>query len=138
MAAIFAYIEIAVLRVLAFSEDLLRYVNILRSGVLRHHYIIEFLYISGFFLLNQVCAQKTQFCCGRVNCRDLRQNVVGRQRMKINKTILLRESRRRLILVFSETPIANLRRFLVSTLASEVASQTFISTRSAAVFPRFL
>ena len=101
-----------------------------------HHRIS--IYIWGFFLLNQVCAQKTQFCCGRVNCRDLRQNVVGRQRMKINKTILLRESRRRLILVFSETPIANLRRFLVSTLASEVASQTFISTRIAAVFPRFL
>ena len=47
-------------------------------------------------------------------------------------------TRRRLILVFSETPIANLRRFLVSTLASKVASQTFISTRTAAVFPRFL
>ena len=49
VAAIFAYIEIAVLRVLAFSEDLLRYVNDLRSGVLRHHYIIAFLYIFGVF-----------------------------------------------------------------------------------------
>ena len=49
VAAIFAYIEISVLRVLAFSEDLLRYVNDLRSGVLRNHYIIEFLYIFVFF-----------------------------------------------------------------------------------------
>lgn len=51
VAAIFTYIEIAALRVLAISEDFLRYVNELGSGVLRNHYIIKVLYVFVFFLL---------------------------------------------------------------------------------------
>ena len=45
VAAIFTYIEIAAFRVLAISEDFLRYVNELGSGVLRNHYIIKVLYV---------------------------------------------------------------------------------------------
>ena len=48
-AAIFTYIEIAALRVLAISEDFLRYVNELGSGVLRNHYIIKVLYVCICF-----------------------------------------------------------------------------------------
>ena len=55
MAAILAYIKIAVLKVLAFSEDLLRYVNDLQSGVLRHHYIIEF---HRFFIELRLCQEE--------------------------------------------------------------------------------
>ena len=49
VAAIFTYIEIAALRVLAISEDFLRYVNELGSSVLRNHYIIKVLYVFVFF-----------------------------------------------------------------------------------------
>ena len=49
VAAIFTYIEIAALRVLAISEDFLHYVNELGSGVLRNHYIIKVLYVFVFF-----------------------------------------------------------------------------------------
>ena len=82
VAAIFTYIEIAALRVLAISEDFLRYVNELGSGVLRNHYIINVRNVFVFF-----------FRCGRcrAECRDLLRNVEG-QGMKKNKTILLRES----------------------------------------------
>ena len=61
--------EIAALRVLAISEDFLRYVNELGSGVLINHYIIKVLYVFVFF-----------FCCGRcgAECRDLLRNVEGR------------------------------------------------------------
>ena len=48
MAAIFTYIEIAAIRVLAISEDFLRYVNELGSGVLRNNYIIKVLYVFVF------------------------------------------------------------------------------------------
>ena len=58
VAAILAYIEVAVLRVKAFSGDFLRYVNDLRSGVLIHHYIIEFLSIFGFFSIELSLCQK--------------------------------------------------------------------------------
>ena len=51
VAAIFTYIEIAALRVLAISEDFLRYVNELGSGVLRNHYIIKVLYVFVFFFV---------------------------------------------------------------------------------------
>ena len=51
MAAIFTYIEIAALRVLAISEDFLCYVNELGSGVLRNHYIIKVLYVFVFFFV---------------------------------------------------------------------------------------
>ena len=51
VAAIFTYIEIAGLRVLAISEDFLRYVNELGSSVLRSHYIIKVLHVFVFFLL---------------------------------------------------------------------------------------
>ena len=73
VAAVFTYIEIAALRVLAISEDFLRYVNELGSGVLRNHYILKVLYVFVFF-----------FCCGRcrAECRDLLRNVEGRQGMK--------------------------------------------------------
>ena len=52
VAAIFTYIEIATLRVLAISEDFLRYVNELGSCVLRNHYIIKVLYVFFFFCMN--------------------------------------------------------------------------------------
>ena len=45
----FHFIEIAALRVLAISEDFLRYVNELGSCVLRNHYIIKVLYVFVFF-----------------------------------------------------------------------------------------
>ena len=48
MAATFTYIEIAALRVLAISEDCLRYVNELGSGVLINHYTIKLLYVFVF------------------------------------------------------------------------------------------
>ena len=51
VAAIFTYIGIAALRVLAISEDFLRYVNELGSGVLRNHYIIKVLYVFVFFFV---------------------------------------------------------------------------------------
>ena len=51
MAAIFTYIEIAALRVLAISENFLPYVNELGSGVLRNHYIIKVLYVFVFFVV---------------------------------------------------------------------------------------
>ena len=51
VAAIFTYNEIAALRVLAISEDFLRYVNELGSGVLRNHYIIKVLYVFVFFVV---------------------------------------------------------------------------------------
>ena len=51
VAAIFTYIKIAALRVLAISEDFLRYVDELGSGVLRNHYVIKVLYVFVFFLL---------------------------------------------------------------------------------------
>ena len=72
VAAIFTYVEIAALRVLAIAEDFLRYVNELGSGVLRNHYIIKVLYVFVF------C------CCGRcqAECRDLLRSVEGRQGMK--------------------------------------------------------
>ena len=74
VAAIFTYIEISALRVLAISEDFLRYVNELGSAVLRNHYIIKVLYVFVFVF----------FCCGRcrAECRDLLRNVEGRQGMK--------------------------------------------------------
>ena len=51
VAAIFTYIEIAALRVLAISKDFLRYVNELGSGVLRNHYVIKVLYVFVFFFV---------------------------------------------------------------------------------------
>ena len=74
VAAIFTYIEIAALRVLAISEDFLCYVNELGSGVLRNHYIIKVIYDLYLF----------SFCCGRcrAECRDLLRNVEGHQGMK--------------------------------------------------------
>ena len=47
----FHFIEIAALRVLAISEDFLRYVNELGSSVLRNHYIIKVLYVFVFFFV---------------------------------------------------------------------------------------
>ena len=78
--AIFTYIEIAALRVLAISEDFLRYVN--GSGVLRNHYIIKVLYVFVFFLLWSMSGQMSRSPpkCGRP------------PRNEKNKTILLRES----------------------------------------------
>ena len=73
LAAIFTYIEIAALRVLAISEDFLRYVNELGSGVLRNHYIIKVLYVFVFFFV---------VVCVGPNVRDLLRNVEGRQGMK--------------------------------------------------------
>ena len=83
VAAIFTYIEIAALRVLAISEDFLRYVNKLGSGVLRNHYVIKVLYEFVFFLLWSVSGrmsrsppkrgrpprnEKTRrFCCERAH-----------------------------------------------------------------------
>ena len=82
VAAIFTYIEIAALRVLAISEDFLRYVNELGSGVLRNHYIIKVLYVFVFFLLRSVW--------GRMSRSPPKR---GRPpRNEKNKTILLRES----------------------------------------------
>ena len=82
VAAIFTYIEIAALRVLAISEDFLRYVNELGSGVLRNHYIIKVLYVFVFFLLWSVS--------GRMSRSPPKR---GRPpRNEKNKTILLRES----------------------------------------------
>ena len=60
VAAIFTYIEIAALRVLAISEDFLRYVNELGSDVLRNHYIIKVLYLSVFFLLWSVSGRMSR------------------------------------------------------------------------------
>jgi len=80
VAAIFTYIEIAALRVLAISEDFLRYVN--ESGVLRNHYIIKVLYVFVFLLLWSVS--------GRMSRSPPKR---GRPpRNEKNKTILLRES----------------------------------------------
>ena len=82
VAAIFTYIEIAALRVLAISEDFLRYVNELGSGVLRNHYIIKVLYVFVFLLLWSVS--------GRMSRSPPKR---GRPpRNEKNKTILLRES----------------------------------------------
>ena len=82
VAAIFTYVEIAALRVLAISEDFLRYVNELGSGVLRNHYIIKVLYVFIFFLLWSVS--------GRMSRSPPKR---GRPpRNEKNKTILLRES----------------------------------------------
>ena len=82
MAAIFTYIEIAAIRVLAISEDFLRYVNELGSGVLRNHYIIKVLNAFVFFLLLSVS--------GRMSRSPTKG---GRPpRNEKNKTILLRES----------------------------------------------
>ena len=63
VAAIFTYIEIAALRVLAISEDFLRYVNELGSGVLRNHYIIKVLYVFVFFFSIELslCPKKPDF-----------------------------------------------------------------------------
>ena len=60
MAAIFTHIEVAALRVLAISEDFLRYVNELGSGVLRNHYIIKVLYVFVFFLLWSVSGRMSR------------------------------------------------------------------------------
>ena len=73
MAAIFTYIEIAALRVLAISENFLPYVNELGSGVLRNHYIIKVLYVFVFFVVVVGVGAE---------CRDLLQSVEGRQGMK--------------------------------------------------------
>lgn len=82
VAAIFTYIEIAAFRVLAISEDFLRYVNELGSGVLRNHYIIKVLYVFVFFLLWSMP--------GRMSRSPPKR---GRPpRNEKNKTILLRES----------------------------------------------
>ena len=82
VAAIFTYIEIAALRVLAISEDFLCYVNELGSGVLRNHYIIKVLYVFVFFLLWTVS--------GRMSRSPPKR---GRPpRNEKNKTILFRES----------------------------------------------
>ena len=82
VAAIFTYIEISALRVLAISEDFLHYVNELGSGVLRNHHIIKALYVFGFFLLWSVS--------GRMSRSPPKR---GRPpRNEKNKTILLRES----------------------------------------------
>ena len=51
VAAIFTYLEIAALRVLAISEDFLRYANELGSGVLRNNYILKVLYVFVFFFV---------------------------------------------------------------------------------------
>ena len=83
VAAIFTYIEIAALRVLAISEDFLRYVNELGSGVLRNHYIIKVLYVFVFFFL-------LWSVLGRMSRSPPKR---GRPpRNEKNKTILLRES----------------------------------------------
>ena len=83
VAAIFTYVEIAALRVLAISEDFLRYVNELGSGVLRNHYIIKVLYVFGFFFLLWSVS-------GRMSRSPPKR---GRPpRNEKNKTILLRES----------------------------------------------
>ena len=82
VAAIFTYVEIAALRVLAISEDFLRYVNELGSGVLRNHYIIKVLYVFVFFLLWSVS--------GRMSRSPPKRERPPRNEK--NKTILLRES----------------------------------------------
>ena len=63
VAAIFTYIEIAALRVLAISEYFLRYVNELGSGMLRNHYIIKVLYVFVFFFSIELslCPKNTDF-----------------------------------------------------------------------------
>ena len=82
VAAIFTYIEIAGLRVLAISEDFLRYVNELGSSVLRSHYIIKVLHVFVFFLLWSVS--------GRMSRSPPKRGRPPRNQK--NKTILLRES----------------------------------------------
>ena len=63
VASIFTYIEIAALRVLAISEDFVRYVNELGSG----HYIIKVLYVFVYLLRNvegrQGMKKTRRFCC---------------------------------------------------------------------------
>jgi len=83
VAAIFTYIEIAALRVLAISEDFLRYVNELGSGVLRNHYIIKVLYVFAFFFLLWSVS-------GRMSRSPPKRGRLPRNEK--NKTILLRES----------------------------------------------
>ena len=63
VAAIFTFIEIAALRVLAISEDFLRYVNELGSGVLRNHYIIKVLYVCFFFCCERAHLNLKRCCC---------------------------------------------------------------------------
>ena len=96
MAAILAYIEIAALRDLAFSEDFLRLRTVCAAACLSHHCIIDFLYFVIFFSFeSSLCLPKKNdfVVSGRAECRDLLRNVVGHQGMKKkNKTILLRES----------------------------------------------
>ena len=82
VAAIFTYIEIAGLRVLAISEDFLRYVNELGSSVLRSHYIIKVLHVFVFFLLWSVS--------GRMSRSPPKRGRPPRNQK--NKTILLPES----------------------------------------------
>ena len=83
MAAIFTYIEITALTVLAISENFLPYVNELGSGVLRNHCIIKVLYVFVFF-----------FLLWSVSGRMSRSPPKNRRppRNEKNKTIMLRES----------------------------------------------
>ena len=75
MAAIFTYIEIAALRVLAISENFLPYVNELGSGVLRNHYIIKVIYVFVFYC-----------CCGRCRGRMSRSPPKRRRPPRNEKT----------------------------------------------------
>ena len=116
-SSILAYIEIVVLGVLAFSEDFLRYVNDLRSGVLRHHYIIEFLYIFVFFFSIELsfCQKKLILLwsgqMSRTPPKRGRPPLKTTRRFCCERPLSISGTRRRLILVFRETPIANLRSF---------------------------
>ena len=81
VAAIFAYIEIAVLRVLAFSgfSALCERFTVRFVKTSLHHRISMHKYISFFspFELS-LCQKKPRFCCGRAKCHDPRKNEVGR------------------------------------------------------------
>ena len=85
VAAIFTYIEIAALRVLAISEDFLRYVNELGSGVLRNHYIIKVLYVFVFFFsLWSVSGRMSRSPpkCGRPRNEKKQDDSVAREHIK--------------------------------------------------------
>ena len=89
----------SVISKLQFSESWLylrifcaQYVNDLRSGVLRHHYIIEFLYIYfGFFIESSLCQKKPPdfVVVGPTVAISKRGRPPKNEK---NKTILLRES----------------------------------------------
>ena len=76
-----------------------------------------------FFCWIKFVPKKPRFCCRRVECRDVLRNVVGRQGMKKNKTILLREStfnlwnQRKIDLGFQGNANSEFAEFLLHSLA---------------------